>query len=104
MEEGVQKTKEIQPGVAQPKENENISVGVLEPEEGILVICEDKKEEKEEKLQKDYHRQVDRQVDAEEKKVLAPLPTEEDSSEIEYIVKTKDAQAKEGKGGEGEEN
>ena len=43
----VQRTKEMQPDVAQQKENEKIGEVVLEHEEGILVICEDAKKEKE---------------------------------------------------------
>ena len=42
----MQKTKETQPEVAQPKENEKIGEDVLEHEERNLGMCEDHRKEK----------------------------------------------------------
>ena len=86
-EERELKSIEPQPEVSEPKENEKME-DVLEHEEGIIITCEDAKEEKEEKTGED---------DGEEKLVSqcrrrgggAYTPTfREGSSQIKQIFKT----------------
>ena len=95
IEERVQKREETQLEVSQLKENEKVEEDVLEPEEGILVIFEDAKQEKEEKIGGN-DREVNWQRDAEEE--LAHPPSEKYSSEIQKVVKTKEAQDEEKRG------
>ena len=103
IEEVEQKTKETQLEVDQPKQNEKVGEDVLESYGGIIFICEETREEKEKKTEGYDYRDVIWQVHAEEEVMHAFPPSEEDSSEIEQIVRTQQEQDEEGKEEDDEE-